>query len=348
MNCIHRYSCVKTSKGKPRQFGFSLVELMVALVLGLIIIGGVINIFTSNQQIFRTNEALGRLQENARISFELMAREIRQAGGNLCGVTRVANVLNNPGSAWSSNWAGGTVRGFDDTQPATNIIATGTTVPGRVADTDAILVLSGGLDNEVRIRDHNPRSAVLHTALGNHGIKAGEILMVCDSGSAAIFQMTGPSSNNPDHIVHNTGKAQPPGNCSKGLGYPPVCESVGNSKNFTGGSVTKLTASTWYVGNNSRGGRSLYRITPNGIDEIAEGVVDMQIDYLLRTETTGTLGSDWVTARAITDWTRSAPQQVVAVRLRLTLNTLASVGTDQRPVVRQLIHVVHLRNRPSS
>lgn len=66
---------------RRRQGGFSLIELMVALVLGLVLIGGVINIFVTNQQAFRTNENLARLQENARISFELTAREIRQAGG---------------------------------------------------------------------------------------------------------------------------------------------------------------------------------------------------------------------------------------------------------------------------
>ena len=61
---------------KRKQRGFSLVELMIALVLGLMVIGGVTSVFLSNKQSFRTNTALSQVQENSRIAFELMARDI--------------------------------------------------------------------------------------------------------------------------------------------------------------------------------------------------------------------------------------------------------------------------------
>lgn len=333
-----------------RQRGFSLIELMVALVLGLVIVGGVINIFITNQQTFRTNNDLGRLQENARISFEQMAREVRQAGGNLCGTPLVSNVLNDKTTNWASNWSAGAVQGFDGNQAATGIVSTGTATAERIIGTDAIKILSGGLNNGVMITDHEPSSAQFKVNTVNHGINDGEIVMVCDLSSAAIVQITNASPGVNFTVVHNTGTGTP-GNCSKGLGFPENCSSVnGNPKTFqSGGFITTLTSGTWYIGNNGRGGRSLYRTGMgtgnNGPQEIAEGVTDMQLEYLLKTTATDTLAGNWAAATSVTNWTDKADDLVVAVRLTLTLQTLNNVGTNGQPLQRQLIHVTSLRNR---
>ena len=39
--------------------GFTLVELMIALVLGLVVVAGVGSVFLANQNAYRTNVALG-------------------------------------------------------------------------------------------------------------------------------------------------------------------------------------------------------------------------------------------------------------------------------------------------
>lgn len=342
-----------------QQSGYTLIELMIAMVLGLVIIGGVIGVFVSNQQSFRTNENLGRLQENARISFELMAREIRQAGGNPCGAQQVANVLNDKATQWSSSLDAGSVRGFDETQTATGIVATGTAATQRVAGTDAILVFSAAEQDGPVIINHNPIAASLDLATVNHGLAEGMIVMVCDPDSAAVLQITNSSPGTNATIVHNTGVSTPsPGNCSKGLGFPTVCSSLGTGKTFKeGGFVTPLSVGVWYIGNNGRGGRSLFRvrrISPppssgplDAFDEIAEGVVNMQIDYLFRNKATNSLDTSWTVATAATDWSSAAANEVVAVRLRLVLETVNVLGTDQQPIERELIHVVNLRNRSS-
>jgi type IV pilus assembly protein PilW len=64
-----------------RNDGFSLVELMIAMLLGLFIIGGVISVFLSNRVAYRQNENLARMQENARYAFEVVGRDIREVGG---------------------------------------------------------------------------------------------------------------------------------------------------------------------------------------------------------------------------------------------------------------------------
>lgn len=69
---------------KRRQHGFSLVELMIALALGILVVGAAFAIFHSNQRSYQANQGLNRIQENARIAFELISRDLRAAGGSAC------------------------------------------------------------------------------------------------------------------------------------------------------------------------------------------------------------------------------------------------------------------------
>ena len=57
--------------------GLTLVELMIAMMLGLLVVGSATAIFISNRQTYRATEGLGRVQENGRMAFELMARDLR-------------------------------------------------------------------------------------------------------------------------------------------------------------------------------------------------------------------------------------------------------------------------------
>ncbi len=69
---------------KRGQHGFSLVELMIALALGILVVGAAFAIFHSNQRSYQANQGLNRIQENARIAFELISRDLRAAGGSAC------------------------------------------------------------------------------------------------------------------------------------------------------------------------------------------------------------------------------------------------------------------------
>ncbi|NJD05835.1 MAG: hypothetical protein FIA97_04975 [Methylococcaceae bacterium] len=62
------------------QRGISMVEIMIALVLSLILSAGVIQVYLSSKQSYRTQEGYSRLQENARYAMETMTRFIRLAG----------------------------------------------------------------------------------------------------------------------------------------------------------------------------------------------------------------------------------------------------------------------------
>ncbi|MBX3617981.1 MAG: PilW family protein [Nitrosomonas sp.] len=63
-----------------KQQGFSLVELMIAMTLGLILLLVIGTVFVSSRQIFREQEDNARLQESGRYALEIIGRSIKQAG----------------------------------------------------------------------------------------------------------------------------------------------------------------------------------------------------------------------------------------------------------------------------
>jgi prepilin-type N-terminal cleavage/methylation domain-containing protein len=67
-----------------RQDGFSLIEVMLALVLGLILTGGAISLFIANKQSYRMAEALARIQETGRYAIDAVGEDLRMAGHAGC------------------------------------------------------------------------------------------------------------------------------------------------------------------------------------------------------------------------------------------------------------------------
>src|SRR3546814_8507221 len=99
-------------KSLQRARGVTLIELMIALVLGLLVVAAAIGIFLSNKQVFRTTDNLSRMQENARIGFELMARDLRMAGASACSrEIPIVNVIKH-NYAYGTDWSHG-VRGYE-------------------------------------------------------------------------------------------------------------------------------------------------------------------------------------------------------------------------------------------
>ena len=60
--------------------GFSLVELMVGMVLGLILIGGAVSIYLASKQSYVEVEQVATLTENARFAERIIGDSLRQVG----------------------------------------------------------------------------------------------------------------------------------------------------------------------------------------------------------------------------------------------------------------------------
>jgi type IV pilus assembly protein PilW len=76
MNIAHYFSLgnIRTTKG------FSLIELMISILIGLIVLNGVIQIVVGSKRSYLDNQAISQIQENARFALDTLAREIRVAG----------------------------------------------------------------------------------------------------------------------------------------------------------------------------------------------------------------------------------------------------------------------------
>ena len=129
-------------RAAPGVRGFSLIELMIALMLGLLVVGSASAIFISNRQTYRATEGLGRVQENGRMAFELLSRDLREAGSSPCGNADRDAFAERWSICWSTPQAGGGptgIRGISgyeggEASPGT---AFGTPCGSRVAGTDA-------------------------------------------------------------------------------------------------------------------------------------------------------------------------------------------------------------------
>lgn len=62
------------------QIGFSLIEMMIAMALGLLLLLVISTVFVSSRQTFREQEDNARIQESGRFALEIMGRSIKQAG----------------------------------------------------------------------------------------------------------------------------------------------------------------------------------------------------------------------------------------------------------------------------
>lgn len=342
----------RTSKRRRSPiFGFTLIEMMIALLLGAIVIGGVVSVFLATQQTYRTNQALGDVQDGARIAFDLMSRDIREAGLTGCysNSGSVANVLNNSpnngGTAWWANW-GNAIHGYNTGDPGpglTSVVqATGTN------QTQSIELI-GASDTSVSVATHTPSTSTFTLNETTSTLQKGDIIMVCDPNHAVITQITSVSAGPPLSLTDTTASGMAPGNCSAGLAFPTVCTAAGTSYTYGANSpIAKLSVANWFIGNstNSTVGTSLFRAdlesqsgTVTGPTLVAEEMVPnvTALTFLYHQAPNLTFGD----ASTITNWAA-----VDSVRVTLTVqSTNQRASTTQTAISRTFTATSTLRNR---
>jgi type IV pilus assembly protein PilW len=75
------------------QTGFTLIELMIGLALGVIVVAAAFTILTTTSKALRANEQVVDAQQNLRMAMELVTRDIKMAGFGNPGVT-IGNCTN--------------------------------------------------------------------------------------------------------------------------------------------------------------------------------------------------------------------------------------------------------------
>jgi type IV pilus assembly protein PilW len=76
---------------KRRQQGMSMIELMVALLIGVVIIFGATTVYNRSRKTYGESEAIARLQETARYAMSVIEPDVRMS--NYFGLVKGASVI---------------------------------------------------------------------------------------------------------------------------------------------------------------------------------------------------------------------------------------------------------------
>lgn len=276
-----------------KESGFSLIELMVALVIGLLLLAGVLNVFVGSRVTYSMQTGLAKLQENGRFAMSFIADDIRQAGFRGCSsFSSLTNVVRDASNAIPSFLNLSTeLEGRNNMDGVTGF----NRVP--LAGTDVIETKFTDQSNSCDITSYDSGTNTF-TCAANHSYQRGDVLLATDCKHSAIFQQTNDNLTfDSDKIEHDQGGAVTPGNCTDMLG-PTGDDNVSvvpcdapQPYPFENGSVMKMQSYRYYVSDNNFGEPALYRervlsgtvasaaVTAVRADELVEGIEDMQILY---------------------------------------------------------------------
>jgi len=358
--------------------GFSLVELMVAILLGALITTGIVQMFSSNQENYQVLTGQSRLQENGRFAIEFLTRAARMAGFTGCfseeADTRMAlKVDGKTGEIPYQYDMQIAVEGFEATTATGNTqgkgqakgwIGKGTWSPnldrtdgfkkGKKDKIGGLKIASGAdifamrsvfADQAVRLRvSQASTTGDLITEIPTDATfyEVGDVLAVTDCAKAAVFQVTSVSTVGANFTIqHSTGGGVNPGNATTDLS--------GNGTVFDVDSMVYPVHTTTFVlaasaGVNNRGNTPLslyWMVGTNPPVELVEGVEMLQVDYGVDTNGDGA-PNRYQTIQAVGD-----PTRIITIRFRVTVSSVDEV-TDMSAdglLRRTFTKTIAVRNR---
>ncbi len=299
-----------------QQMGLSLVELMVAMLISLILLGGVLQVFLSSKDMYRTNTAVARVQEAGRFATEFIAFDVRQAGYKGECLSEPVNQLNlataniDLKNAYSTTPA---IQGWDNSKP--NFFAATDTVR---ANTDAFIVKYAGDGTEFEPNGNNQAGNKNLGVKGETGTYSGQIVMVANSTGCDVFQNT--NSGNAS-TFQTEGNNESPGNTAAGM-------SQSYNSNFT---AHVLRSHTYFIRDNADRLPSLYRrvLSPKPtVEELVEGIIEMQVSYGLDKDGDRLAdeyvkaGTNNLTASGTGDWNKVVSARISVIAISPETNVL--------------------------
>ncbi|MHB8455659.1 MAG: PilW family protein [Acidiferrobacterales bacterium] len=338
--------------------GFSMVELMVAMAIGIILMIAVVQIFSSSRGTYQLDEGLSRLQENARFAMEALTHEIRMAGS--MGCIQNVPIFNNldstsPSSVYDFSTAiqgfeyNGTGIGGSYTSSLTNNPADTTSgwtpaldpglIPGgAIPGTDVIVVRHISAAPYTLANPTNDSASVFLTPApaGTSPPLKGQIAIITNCQTASLFQIT--SINASGTTITHAASGTPGNSCVVWGSNNPGC-APGNQIYGPGAELDTLETYAFYIGQGANKSPSLFEATLVNTggstiamtpQELVNGVENMQILYGVDTSGNANLGpaTSYMTAADVASGTNGASwAKVVTVRLSLLLRTTNTRGT---------------------
>lgn len=303
--------------------GFTLIELMVSMLIGLIILNGVIQVVLNSKRSYLDNQEVSQIQENARFAIDTLSRDLRMAGYFSCAPAAAGsfnvNPVTGPAGFLVSNNNGRAqllaVEGFEaaDTAPVNFQNA-------RKAGTDAII-----------LRRTNPLSEGITTT--SAVLSGGSLTVVGESLDIKVGQPVVLAS--PDcsrGLAFNAGAVGGDATTAITIAGLPAQGSQGVMLgDFKEGSiVSELVSDAYYIADSSvvDGVPALMRevlwfdgtTLKTRSEELALGVADMELLYLER-DASGAI--NYQTANNVARW-----ENVIAVQIGLLMQSLNPVHAE--------------------
>jgi len=173
--------------------GFSLVELLVAMVLASLIIAGIMQVFLSSKQAFKLSESLVRVQENGRFAMSYISTAVRQSGSFGC-VAEDKSIKDALGKEIGieniKNHIPLLIHTTDAVQDGTK---DGPVVTGKFDDPDTLQLLQYS-NNSAQVIPTSTKSGEIHLAAGGAFIPSTLVLVSdCEWGD---YIQAGPGTTN--------------------------------------------------------------------------------------------------------------------------------------------------------
>ena len=293
--------------------GFSVVEMMIAMTVGLVLVGGIMEIFLSSRTTNSLQMSIAKIQQNGRMAINTLTTEIRMADYSGCYHELGSSLENTLNSATAFAWnLSSTIQGFNDVSSSFNISdsASGGVISGLVEDTD-VLVIKGMTDG-VPLKT-NPDNATFTIDEPLNRFKKGELLVVADCQKASMFQASSVSNNSGVTTILHAGSSMTPGNSTG---------TVSNSYG-TNAEIAKLNSTIYYIKNDATGIPGLFQasLTVNSAGSVASlvenqlvsHVQNMQFQYGVDTDNDSD-ADVYQDADSVADW-----DAVISIRVALLM-----------------------------
>lgn len=345
----------RSTSNRKYQQGMTLIEIMIALLIGAFLLGGILHIFINSKQTYRMQEGLSRMQENGRFAMSFLERDIRMAGFRGCNSTTTpTNNLNSPTDFL--NAFGTAIEGFESTSasawtPTINAAITSPlggsdVITIRRADDQSFTVTTHASATANLTLDASATTAELKSTgfLKSDGTNNYTTAIVSDCSATAVFQVTGIAGTVLSHATGLNSSPCVPCNASNDLG-----------KTYVGAQVYPINTISFYVRTGAGGQPSLYRrIGSNAAEEMVEGIENMQILYGEDTDADST-ANYYVPANSVVNMgnvvsirisllVRTIDDNLAASPLTYTYNGATTTPTDRR-LRRVFNSTIAIRNR---
>ena len=321
--------------------GFSLVELMVAMLISLLLMAGVIQIFTGTKSTFLSQEGNSRLQENVRFTLSRLSEDIGAAGYLGC-LDSDAPIL-----PFTNDLA---TQGLGSAYDFSSSIF-GTDGAG-VNGSDTITIRRAGSGGGIRLTKSMdlPTSDVEldPTNSAYNSLQQFDILVLGDCATASVFMITNDPTTSGGTIKHVAGVPATLGPNSGQSNSTGDLQRIYGADTSSIAGATRVGSTTYELCNSTSGnGTSLYFNSNNcgaatQTNELVEGVQDMQIQYGIDADTTPGV-EQYLRADQIL--TAQQWNNVASVRMTLTFNTVQNVPGGA--VAQSFTTTVRMRNRGS-